>query len=88
MNAPATSRRPTSRPAARIAALLIPLGIAATPLPSFADLPTLEDPSRGTGSGIMQTLQNYGYDIVLLIAGATGVVCSTSADFVNTVTKV
>ena len=31
-------------------------------------LPTLEDPSRGTGSGIMQTLQNYGYDIVLLIA--------------------
>ena len=53
MNAPATSRRPTSRPAARIAALLIPLGIAATPLPSFADLPTLEDPSRGTGSGIM-----------------------------------
>ena len=28
----------------------------------------MEDPSRGTGSGIMQTLQNYGYDIVLLIA--------------------
>ncbi|MFV0278360.1 MAG: TIGR03745 family integrating conjugative element membrane protein [Parahaliea sp.] len=31
-------------------------------------LPTLEDPSRGTGSGIMETLRNYGYDIVLLIA--------------------
>jgi integrating conjugative element membrane protein (TIGR03745 family) len=31
-------------------------------------LPTLEDPSRGAGSGIMETLQNYGYDIVLLIA--------------------
>jgi integrating conjugative element membrane protein (TIGR03745 family) len=30
-------------------------------------LPTLEDPSRGAG-GIMETLQNYGYDIVLLIA--------------------
>src|SRR3546814_9253236 len=31
-------------------------------------LPTMEDPSRGQGSGILQTLQNYGYDIVLLIA--------------------
>lgn len=31
-------------------------------------LPTLEDPSRGTGSGIMETLRNYGYDIVLLVA--------------------
>ena len=28
----------------------------------------MEDPSRGQGSGILQTLQNYGYDIVLLIA--------------------
>ena len=56
------------RPAARIAAMLASLGLAATPLVSLAALPTLEDPSRGTGSGIMQTLQNYGYDIVLLIA--------------------
>lgn len=31
-------------------------------------LPTMEDPSRGAGSGIIQTMQNYGYDIVLLIA--------------------
>ena len=31
-------------------------------------LPTLEDPSRGTGNGILDTLQNYGYDIVLLVA--------------------
>lgn len=31
-------------------------------------LPTLEDPSRGTGSGIIETLRNYGYDIVMLIA--------------------
>lgn len=31
-------------------------------------LPTLEDPSRGAGSGILQTLQNYSYDIILLIA--------------------
>ena len=39
------------------------------PLSAFAQgLPTMEDPSRGQGSGILQTLQNYGYDIVLLIA--------------------
>jgi integrating conjugative element membrane protein (TIGR03745 family) len=35
---------------------------------THAALPTLESPSRGTGTGIMQTLQNYGYDIVMLIA--------------------
>lgn len=42
-----------------------------TALPMFgvqAALPTLENPTRGAGSGIMQTLQNYGYDIVMLIA--------------------
>ncbi|WP_390895827.1 TIGR03745 family integrating conjugative element membrane protein [Pseudomonas citronellolis] len=33
-----------------------------------ADLPTLENPSRGAGSGILETLRNYGYDIVMLIA--------------------
>ena len=58
----------TSRRTARIAAVLAPLGLAATPLASWAALPTMEDPSRGAGSGIMQTLQNRGYDIVLLIA--------------------
>jgi integrating conjugative element membrane protein (TIGR03745 family) len=31
-------------------------------------LPTMEDPSRGAGKGIMETMQNYGYDIVLLVA--------------------
>lgn len=39
--------------------------------PSIAQaqgLPTLEDPSRGTGSGIMDTLRNYSYDMVMLIA--------------------
>lgn len=52
----------------RVRAALIPLVLGAVPFAARADLPTLEDPSRGTGSGIMQTLQNYGYDIVLLIA--------------------
>jgi len=33
-----------------------------------ASLPTLEDPSRGTGGGILQTLQNYGYDVIMLVA--------------------
>ena len=49
--------------------ILAPLALLGLP-PSIqaAGLPTLENPSRGTGSGIMQTLQNYGYDIVLLIA--------------------
>ena len=52
----------------RIAVMLVPLGFAVTLFVSLATLPTLEDPSHGTGNGIMQTLQNYGYDIVLLIA--------------------
>lgn len=41
-------------------------------LPSLAlakgKLPTMEDPSRGAGKGIMDTMQNYGYDIVMLVA--------------------
>ena len=36
-------------------------------LPVYADLPEMEDPSRGQGDGIMETLQNYGYDIVILM---------------------
>lgn len=31
-------------------------------------LPTLDPPSRGNGTGILQTLQNYGYDITMLVA--------------------
>ena len=31
-------------------------------------LPVLQEPSRGAGNGILQTLQNYSYDIVLLVA--------------------
>lgn len=33
-----------------------------------AGLPQMEDPSRGRGSGIWQTIQNYAYDAVMLIA--------------------
>ncbi|HRY88405.1 MAG TPA: TIGR03745 family integrating conjugative element membrane protein [Rubrivivax sp.] len=69
MNA-STSHRTAARTVhiPRAAATLLALSVAAMPLSSWAALPTLEDPSRGTGSGIMQTLQNYSYDIVLLIA--------------------
>jgi integrating conjugative element membrane protein (TIGR03745 family) len=44
----------------------------AAALPTLAmakgKLPTMEDPSRGAGKGIMETMQNYGYDIVMLVA--------------------
>lgn len=58
------------RRSARFAALAFSaLPLVGAPLVLFAaGLPTIEDPSRGAGSGILQTLQNYGYDIVLLIA--------------------
>jgi integrating conjugative element membrane protein (TIGR03745 family) len=63
MNASPTSSFP--RAASRLLALLL----ACAPLSVFAaGLPTMEDPSRGQGSGILQTLQNYGYDIVMLVA--------------------
>ncbi len=42
------------------------LGLASNAL--AAGLPQMEDPSRGRGSGILQTLQNYGYDIIMLVA--------------------
>lgn len=31
-------------------------------------LPEVEEPSRGAGDGIIEALQNYGYDIVMLVA--------------------
>ena len=55
---------------ARLTSLPVIAMIAASlsPAAQGQGLPTLEDPSRGTGSGIMETLRNYGYDIVMLIA--------------------
>ena len=52
--------------ASQSAFALIAAGMA--PLVYAQGLPTLEDPSRGIGNGIMDTLRNYGYDIVLLVA--------------------
>src|SRR5258708_30918438 len=53
----------------RLAAPITSLVAASVPLSAYAapgTLPTLEDPSRGQGTGILQTLQNYGYRITLL----------------------
>jgi integrating conjugative element membrane protein (TIGR03745 family) len=52
-----------------VRAAALPMLSLLTPLAQAAGgLPSLEDPSRGTGSGVMDTLRNYGYDIVMLIA--------------------
>jgi len=40
----------------------------ALPVTVFAAMPTMEDPSRGASDSIIETLQNYGFDIVTLIA--------------------
>jgi integrating conjugative element membrane protein (TIGR03745 family) len=34
----------------------------------WAVLPTADDPTRGAGGTMLQTLQNYGFDIVMLVA--------------------
>ncbi|MCG8277448.1 TIGR03745 family integrating conjugative element membrane protein [Stenotrophomonas sp. NLF4-10] len=60
------SRILTSRLALRAT---VALGTLTLPALSFAQsLPTIEPPSRGTGSGIMDTIRNYGYDIIMLVA--------------------
>lgn len=49
-------------------AWLSALAAVLSPAQAQGALPSLEDPSRGTGDGILKTLQNYGYDIVMLVA--------------------
>lgn len=49
-------------------AWLSTLAVVLSPARAQGALPSLEDPSRGTGDGILKTLQNYGYDIVMLVA--------------------
>ncbi|QQC64349.1 TIGR03745 family integrating conjugative element membrane protein [Paraburkholderia ginsengisoli] len=48
--------------------LFFPGVIVGLPLTAHAALPTIEAPTRGTGTGILQTIQNYGYDMVMLVA--------------------
>ncbi|MGQ9444979.1 TIGR03745 family integrating conjugative element membrane protein [[Pasteurella] aerogenes] len=33
---------------------------------AFAELPTMQAPSRGEGAGIMETIKNHAYDAVIL----------------------
>ncbi|MCI0997186.1 TIGR03745 family integrating conjugative element membrane protein [Pseudomonas sp. ICMP22404] len=51
-----------------IPVLTLSQSLLPTPLLAKGKLPTMEDPSRGAGKGIMETMQNYGYDIVMLVA--------------------
>ena len=48
--------------------LLSPLVVLPAATTFAQGLPTIEDPSRGPGDGILETLQNYSYDIVMLVA--------------------
>jgi integrating conjugative element membrane protein (TIGR03745 family) len=67
MNARLTLHTPRKASHALVASAL---GFTAplVPRPVLAALPQMDDPSRGAGKGLMATLQNYGYDIVMLIA--------------------
>lgn len=44
------------------------VAFVALPVTVFAAMPTMEDPSRGASDSIIETLQNYGFDIGTLIA--------------------
>lgn len=63
MNSPRSSRHAAS---CAVAWLLLAANVV--PMTAYAGLPSIEDPSRGEGNGILQTIQNYGYDIVMLVA--------------------
>lgn len=60
--------------------------------PALADLPKLEEPTRGKGNGYMDTIKNYIYDGIilfglLLAAGALYVVASRAVSTYNDVTS-
>lgn len=40
----------------------------------LANLPTMQAPSRGEGTGIMQTIKNHAYDAVILAGLLLGVI--------------
>ncbi len=46
---------------------LLGLQLALGPDLAMADLPTMEAPSRGEGSGLIETIQNYAYDGGILL---------------------
>jgi len=56
------------KPPSRIFAILACTAAILNPCAAWAVLPTSDDPTRGAGSSILETLQNYGFDIVMLLA--------------------
>ncbi len=52
----------------RLAPVFLVGGMLSNPVFAQGKMPTLEDPSRGSGKGILTTLQNYSYDIIKLVA--------------------
>jgi integrating conjugative element membrane protein (TIGR03745 family) len=49
-------------------ALAALVALFALPVTVFAAMPAMEPPSRGPSDNIIETLQNYGFDIVMVIA--------------------
>ncbi|WP_320200706.1 TIGR03745 family integrating conjugative element membrane protein (plasmid) [Agrobacterium sp. rho-13.3] len=65
---PVPSHRSFLRWSVRLSARASIPALLLSSLAQAQGLPTLEDPTRGAGSGIMETLRNYAYDIVMLVA--------------------
>jgi integrating conjugative element membrane protein (TIGR03745 family) len=55
-------------PQSQLIAAMLAFAASCNPPVAWAALPTVDNPTRGVGSGILDTLQNYGYDIVMLLA--------------------
>ena len=62
------TRTPSHRTRTLVANGLGTLSVIAISSGHAQGLPTLQDPTRGAGNGILQTLQNYSFDIVTLVA--------------------
>ncbi|EHK90245.1 TIGR03745 family integrating conjugative element membrane protein [Aggregatibacter actinomycetemcomitans] len=53
---------------------LLGLVISLVGAPALAELPKLEDPSRGKGNGMFETIKNYFYDGLVLLGLLAGAV--------------
>ena len=53
---------------------LLGLVVSLVGAPALADLPKLEDPSRGKGNGMFETIKNYFYDGLFLLGLLAGAV--------------
>lgn len=62
------SSSPTHRLRCVLGSALVPISLSASRATLAQGLPVQQDPTRGQGTGILQTLQNYSFDIVTLVA--------------------